>query len=157
MIELEKAYIAGFLDGEGCICLCRVTGRTQWGTSLSFTNTNLTILQWIQSHYGGGRIVPTKVRSIKHAQGYNLNWVHKPSIKRILEDLLPYLRVKKPQAENMLAFISLPPLRKELVYGRHGCPWDFSQEDIQRKDQLVALQHELNRKGKKDESGLHYN
>ena len=48
----DRAYIAGFFDGEGCIS-SSVTRRGYFIINVVITNTNKAILQFVQSRFGG--------------------------------------------------------------------------------------------------------
>ena len=50
MNEQEIAYIAGLFDGEGSIVLAKDTRLTPgaFQLTISITNTNLKVLEWIQ-------------------------------------------------------------------------------------------------------------
>lgn len=94
------AWAAGFVDGEGCISLYeRKDRKTGYYIKLHVANTNKASLERLQALFGG---------SIQYIQrgSPERNW--KPSFAWIvshvkahnaLVELLPYLFVKKKQAE----------------------------------------------------------
>lgn len=105
-----KAYIAGFLDGEGCIRLARHQHQMfKWEKQVRFINTNRAILAWIRLFYGG-RLYQVKRYSSKHKHSYLLVICRKQEVIRLLFDLLPYLHIKRPQAKNLLKFMALQGL-----------------------------------------------
>ena len=111
MTETQKAYTAGFFDGEGCVIL-RLNPRRGGvvETWIEFAQSNKAILDQIREWIGDGRWAKSK------QPGYDRTcWKLQLSGKAyvpILELLLPYLIVKKRQAELALAFQSCP-WRKE--------------------------------------------
>ena len=113
MEEKEKAYLAGFIDGEGTITAnFRLTSRSKKEAvhyRLMLHNTNLEILKYFQGLWGGRLSLYGTPRSPKHKQVYCLYWGGKDS-DPILNQLLPYLKVKKRQAEIALELskLSLP-------------------------------------------------
>lgn len=139
---LSKEYIAGFFDGEGHVSIT----WTQRGESrnpklcIKITNTHLPTLNEIKRQYGG--CITTNKKQFDHyLQCYVLNMTVEQS-KFFLKDMLPYLFVKKRQAE--LALMS-----SETVYRRGKKP--VSDEEIRireycmeevRKDKMIDFQIE---------------
>lgn len=134
-----RAYVAGFLDGEGSIIIQRSKGRNAWTRQVTFVNTKLPVLTWIKAQYGG-RIYPRKRRSERHAQSYALMIFRKAEILRILADVLPFLQIKHAQARNMLAFLNLPRVREVGVNL-------YEPADLEPRIKIASIQRELNRKG----------
>ncbi len=109
MEEKELAYIAGFVDGEGCISIFRQTvprvSRTVgYRPSVSISNTDKSVLEYIQRLFGG-RIYQ---RAGKHLKShwkpqYTWNLVATDSVP-FLEAILPFLQVKQEQAKLLIKF-----------------------------------------------------
>ena len=107
--EQDLAYIAGFFDGEGSVSIRKakpsVHHRTQsvrYSLLVSITNTNLPILEFIQSLLGG--VIHERTwRTPMQRQSYSLYWSSGQG-RRVLEFLSPYLRIKKGEAELGVAF-----------------------------------------------------
>jgi len=93
--DIEYAYIAGLTDGEGTIFI-----TPQLYLSVKIRNTDKPILLWVQGVYGLGKIYKAK-SAIK--QGFSLEFNSNNALK-FLTPLLPYLRIKKLQAELAVAF-----------------------------------------------------
>lgn len=95
----QLAYIAGFIDGEGCISLAK---RGKYITpSLQISNTDYDILEWIGGFYGLKVYDKIADRRPTRKPSYRLAVFGDKAIQ-ILKDILPYLRVKKEQAEVVL-------------------------------------------------------
>jgi hypothetical protein len=92
MISAE--YLAGFVDGEGCIGIGST--NTSLVLTLAISQVNLTVLQEIQKDYGG-HLTPCKVKGNRRP-AWILRWSSKAALS-VIEKILPYLIVKKPQAE----------------------------------------------------------
>jgi hypothetical protein len=100
--ESDLAYFAGFFDGEGTIA---IRSRSCQGTSgslrLGVINTYIPVIKKFSSDFGFGSIIlrrdenkkPTATWEVSGADAVNL-----------LQLLLPFLIVKKSQAELALAF-----------------------------------------------------
>src|SRR6267142_1372314 len=100
MNETDKSYLAGFLDGEGYITIRRSNRYTLKTVSyrlvVGFTSTELSILQWIQSNYAG--CINSKARkSEKHSVAWELTIHRLASLRAILSDVAPYLKIKRQQ------------------------------------------------------------
>ncbi len=110
LLQHEAAYIAGIMDGEGCISIHRK--KNVRGTSPTFalfvnvTNTERKLLEWIQAKVGAGVITP-KPKS-------NSNWklchqlvFRTEEIESFLKAVLPYMIVRETQAKLMLEFLTI--------------------------------------------------
>lgn len=100
--KTTNAYFAGLFDGEGCISINKINKYKRPGFQLriSITNTNKEVLQNVLNIYGG----KLYERNRDNARTY-YDWVavSKQCIK-ILELWLPFLIIKKKQAEVALEF-----------------------------------------------------
>lgn len=111
MKPMSWDYVAGFLDGEGCVRIGRgMQGNGAWTYALAvgLVNTDLTLLEEIQSFLGGrGNILKSKkLENRKQCYYYEF---YGESARWLLRHIAPYLRAKSRQAELCLAL----PNRKE--------------------------------------------
>ena len=58
--QIEKAYIAGIVDGEGSIMLQKFHSNEHPSPCVSIASTTLELFQWIKSTVGNGRITKKK-------------------------------------------------------------------------------------------------
>ena len=101
--DTEAAYLAGFIDADGHIGIMR---RTRHSASRTYKylrpivqigQSKREILDWISDLVGGAV-------SVNCSRGfYNLR-LHAGTVRWLLPQLLPYLKVKKRQAEIVLQF-----------------------------------------------------
>ena len=103
LINLEKAYIAGFLDGDGCIMFQLVRKKDyvhgfQIRASIVFYQKlgNEKILKWIKSKLKYGYIRNRKDNMVEYTI------VGRDPVNSILKLLHPYLRIKRKHTD--LAF-----------------------------------------------------
>ena len=97
---ISPEYLAGFIDGEGCI---RINGGST--PYVSVTNKSLPVLLAIQAVYGG---------NVRHCgSGAFRHETTGDRALHILRSIQPYLREKLPQAELVLRF-------RETVPGSHA-------------------------------------
>ena len=104
---VATAYTAGLLDGEGCLmCYQKVRDNMIWGSfEVTITNTHKNVLMDVQRHYGFGRITTTKKHG--HLQDVHVFRIfNKKEITAFLEDVLPFLKVKRKQADILLQTIN---------------------------------------------------
>lgn len=105
-----KAYIAGFLDGDGCIMaqLVKRSGYVygyQIRTSIVFyqKTKNEKILYWLKSKLSAGYIR----RRNDDISEYTI--VGMKNVKKVLEKIILYLRLKKQLAKSIIKIIDLWP------------------------------------------------
>jgi hypothetical protein len=134
----DAAYIAGFIDGEGCICLHANHTKHKTKTStyvlrVRVTNTFPGIIEWINAVVGYGSFhKKKKYNGIKQAWEWGVNGrraIH------FLRQIYPYLRVKRLQAEVAFEFaetLSCPGQNK------------LTTETIETRDKLRERMSSLN-------------
>lgn len=128
----DKAYAAGFFDGEGCVSLPK-QGRRSHNIYLvvEISQKNLAPLLWLQDRWGGNLCHrPTGVTELVMTSG--------PGI-RFLRDVLPFLQVKRAAA--LVAFQFQRLIGKEKCGRSHL----LSPEAARQRQDLKAVLEELNR------------
>ena len=100
----KLAYIAGLFDGEGTLVVGKYPrgpkGKLAYRGFMSLANTHVPTLQAIKQLLGG-RIVEQGIGR----QCFSLTWSTN-EIRQWLPQLLPFLSIKKVQAEQLLAFLA---------------------------------------------------
>ena len=137
----ELAYIAGLLDADGCFYANSYLRKGRNCTSLTVriqvTNTYLPVLEWVREIVGAGHISSYNDNNSSHKVVYA--WIlngHSP-IEQFLQGVLPYLIIKKEQAELMLAYV-----QGRIDKGSERRP------SIDNEDQeLITMIQSLNRRG----------
>lgn len=137
----DLAYLAGLFDGEGTIS-CSITetkkGNKALHKQLSIFNTNFTLITWIISRFGG----------TIHSRKRNKVWKEEHQVKWSAEDgywllraVLPYLVIKREQAELYLALHETKTTK-------------VTTEIQEQRELLVARVRELNKRGTNKETNL---
>lgn len=113
--NLEKwqlAYIAGIIDGEGCITLALSHKIINVGKVPSpivlVTMTNLDCVTTLHKITGVGRftiIHGKRADSFQHKTAYRWNVRQRLEVYVLLKSICPYLVVKKRQADVVLEFV----------------------------------------------------
>lgn len=102
LTDIQKGYIAGLIDGEGCIGLYKSHNKISPRLSIGMTDYN--VLKWIQSLLGGN--------IIKHHRQYKTdsdcwNYVMPISVMRkLLPVIESYMKVKQVNAQLMITYLS---------------------------------------------------
>lgn len=142
--DLELGYIAGIIDGEGCISINKQHHKTtrvglfSRTLTLEVQNTNLSLLEWIQERLGGNIRVMPVVGNRKIA--YRISW-SAANASNILKIILKYLIVKKQQASWG---IMLQELKNERG---HSGGIGLAQDDIDREEFIFEQFTRLNKRG----------
>lgn len=104
----DLAYIAGLFDGEGSIAIRRRAVNPNTGTyghhlQVVITNTDLEVLEWVQSVLGSYLVTSRQKRREEWAATYawGASTVQAASV---LSTLLPFLRIKREPALVAIEF-----------------------------------------------------
>ncbi len=104
------AYTAGIVDGEGCIMIGksqkRKTKVAYHQLQIWVTNTNLWLCEWLKMQYGGSLTMDKRGLSNNNL---GTNTIHRwfltgDAALKFIRMILPYLYLKKPQAELAINF-----------------------------------------------------
>lgn len=142
--EKEIAYLAGIVDGEGCIRIhwrpkSELARYHQWGAVVSVTNTSEALLDWIKEHFGGflqrKTIREDNRKPIGEWKATNTQALH------ILPLIEPLLIVKRRQAQIVIEFQSR-------VAASRSAALAVSEEELAYRKTLHAEISVLNQRGK---------
>lgn len=101
--EVDVAYVAGLIDGDGCIRFqSRKKGRRRRQPEVSVSNNCLDVLKWLEERFGG-RIYCERRRGRRLS--YSWRVFRKDEVRRLLVKVLPYLKVRRRQAELVLYYL----------------------------------------------------
>ncbi len=127
MTESEIAYLAGIVDGEGCIMINRFKcARTihgyQYRVIMEITMCEGDTIKYLASVFDR----PIETRTLKSGKtAYKIIWRNQPAAN-VLTLILPYLRGKRAQAVACLEFQKLTP----------GRGHDYSDVDIHEIEKI---------------------
>lgn len=118
MFSLE--YLAGFFDGEGCITTrgYERTEREKRPTirpAVVVTNTNLAVLSEFKRRWNGQ--IYTRKALPNHQTCYSWDLGRFALTEKFLLDLLPFLVVKRAQAELMLQLCARRQIGRQRLSG----------------------------------------
>jgi len=138
---LQVAYMAGLFDGEGCIiCLRRTDKKTNhYRIALQVWMCSY---QWVDHFIGqfGGKVRMAYGGTKKPGWIWDLQGL--PNVKTALKTMLPFLKVKKTEAEFALRLIDRVIVGnrdrlKQGVKGIHGGTTKYSDHEIQQRQLLI--------------------
>lgn len=133
-------WLAGFIDGEGCIYISRTKNENRWGYQytlrLEITQANKELLDSIKERVGFGSNTWNKnINAVKNRvskrQVYSIKWSSRKAYE-ILKKLYPYLVVKRAQASMGMEF-------QELVIKNYGKGMRVSDEYNKKQVELREL------------------
>lgn len=148
--ETDKAWLAGFIDGEGYIGIVRSRKKITRQSSdtllyhpwVIVTNSDVKVLEYIQS------VVSTQKRaSLSRTAGQKATYQVKinkfDDVMLLLEAVLPYLKLKHRQAKILIEFCKYRESAK-IVTGR-GSRGETSFGEIE--ENIYLQLRELNKRG----------
>ena len=97
----DLLYLAGIVDGEGCVSVTYGTKSGHERIRLTVSNSDRHLIDWLTSRIGGSVSKNKTKRNRKPAYHWEI-YANKAFI--VLTLLLPYLKLKKRQAELCLQF-----------------------------------------------------
>ncbi|MCP5375212.1 MAG: LAGLIDADG family homing endonuclease [Rickettsiaceae bacterium] len=147
MNKETKGYIAGFLDADGCISLCKnkVKSRNniRYSLFIIIVNTDKRILEYIKGKLKVGKIYQAKPQRSNHKTPYHYRIQDNKDIEKVLKQLVDYLILKKAQAMLALKFLeSRKSATKKVGRGSAG-KTSFTGEEVF----IYEKMKELNKKG----------
>ncbi|MGL5379999.1 LAGLIDADG family homing endonuclease [Clostridium sp.] len=103
MTEVEKAYIAGIIDGEGSIMLQKFHKNEFPSPCVSVASTTLELLNWLKEKIGGGKIIRKKnYNPDKHSDCYSYFLKYNEAIN-LIQEIYPYLIIEsKKRRANLI-------------------------------------------------------
>jgi len=119
----EIAYLAGFVDADGCIAVyeyvVRRTGWHQVSFMLHAANTDLRPLNWIRERFGGAITRRGGVRVVTHRENYCW-YAMNARAAAIMQLIRPHMRVKGEQVDLALRFRETYGCSRDPVTGRNN-------------------------------------
>lgn len=107
----EKAkygYLAGIIDGEGCITIGAGKKETciNYNALVLVQNTSKKLIDWLQVNFGG-QVYLSKKETDKTKEAWMWRITKQKDIELLLLSVLPYLIIKREQAKVLLNFVRL--------------------------------------------------
>lgn len=138
----ERAYIAGLTDGDGCFRISYVGPKRQYFYPMFMIGmTHEPVILWLRDKLSMGTVKLNNHTAMNRDPNWKPQWIVRLYGKRtklLCAALLPYLIVKKEQAECILAFP---------VEGRRGPGQPLPAGMAEERRRLAERMTILNRRG----------
>ncbi|WP_053956698.1 LAGLIDADG family homing endonuclease [Inediibacterium massiliense] len=126
MLDCEKSYIAGIIDGEGSIMLIKFHKNQFPSPCITIASTTLNLLQWIQEKSKVGHIKSKKnYNPQKHKDSYTYIAKYEDAIY-LLKAIEPYLIIPEKKLKARMIIYEY-----KQVTPRNG---KYSQELLEQKE-----------------------
>lgn len=129
---IDKVYIAGYIDGDGCFDIRRNSKKTNCRIDIS--STNLDILVYFAKVFGGGVQISKKGNRPSHKPCHHWIIYGKNSLDFSLE-IFPYLVEKRSQCEAYISVLQsigkLKETAKEIFYNIKDNPQTVTKLDCE--------------------------
>lgn len=140
-MDMNSAYVAGLIDGEGCVHLDVPKGTYRARVSVGMTEPALCLLMALKGEWGG-----TLYQQRQATQRWAAAWTwHLTGEKAValLLSIRPYLRLKGAQAD---AALEVERIRSALTLRPNGQK-AWTPEAREACEQIKQRMHALNSKG----------
>ncbi len=138
-MKMSWEYIAGFFDGEGSISGITRASNACWGVSISQSNFSgsgvappilLEISAFLTLRGINHTVCPNKDKDKKahHRDNFSLQIFNRAGMSAFIRGTLPFLRVKKQVAEDLVRFLKIYPSLQGHLAGRRRA--DISEIEI---------------------------
>jgi hypothetical protein len=126
--EVELAYLAGYIDADGMIGLWKISSRgnrsgLKYRAAVEVDSCRPEILEQFQHNFGGKvylRLPKGRNGKMPRARPISKWRLNAEEIRRLLPQVLPFLRAKKRQGEIILSFLeSTKPRQKQTEESLH--------------------------------------
>lgn len=97
----DAAYIAGLIDGEGTITLCRKHRNENRQLAISISNTEKTLLKYVLDTVGTGKITNKRTTSAQHTPSFTYAVYNRQALS-LLDQVYPYLRTYKAKRAEII-------------------------------------------------------
>jgi len=130
------AYLAGLIDGDGCVdaYVAQSDGSTWYRVYLAVNSVEHKVIKRLEELFGGKG---HKRERPHYKHGFIWEWklIVKQDVNDLIEQMIPYLVLKREQARLAVQFLNLP----------RGCPKDREAliREIQRLNQKETSEGEL--------------
>jgi hypothetical protein len=134
----DLIYLAGLIDGDGCFFISKRTkltkaGSIQYMLKLQVHCIDENHIDLLHSIFGGVKVIYTRKPPRRNLYGVEFTG---NLLTNMCELLLPFLRLKKPNCENML--------RMRYTYNGTGGNIIVPDKDLKIRDECFTISRSLN-------------
>ena len=146
---IDRAYLAGIIDGEGCISVRRAKPNKfekspRYFATVTVGNTSRPLIERLFEAFSGGSVTYRFATKTKKACWL---WsVRSANALNVVRAVRPYLLVKREQADLLVKFVEGFESFKGGRRGRFGAP-RISSAELERREALYLEMKALNKVG----------
>jgi hypothetical protein len=144
LLDVKYAYLAGLIDGEGCVSIINTTSVDRPGLHyqlrLMISMTHQPTIEFLAKEFGG------RVNAVQQNKKWKTRYawiVCSMNAKKLLTRTQPYLICKQEQAR--LGIMFQEQLEEHIEF--YGSRYSLSKEETEIREKIVAKMHELNKRG----------
>lgn len=150
--EAERAYAAGFFDGEGAVMIWRATGkfivdkagRSYHRLHVSISQVDRRPLDWIMERFGGTVCAKCRPRTENNEKPVWQLAMSSVAAQLFLESIYPYLVLKRERVDVAMKFRKLVAIN--IKKGKKG--WTAIDEELWTKREACRTElMALNKRG----------
>ena len=151
MTTLEAAYLAGLIDGEGSIGLfiSRSPSRSNYAVlaRLTIGMCDEPLIRWLQRTTDSGTVTTWRQQNQTWKPVWVVTW-NGYSAADVIEQVWPYLRLKRPQAAKLLEWVKLSKSWRRRLGGRGHHDRKYPDHVWQQAEAIAGEIRALNVRGK---------
>jgi len=96
----QAAYLAGLIDGEGTITLTRMHRYENRRLVMSISNNDLSLLQFVKTTVGAGKITSKKTYSKRHARSFAYQISNRQALE-LVRQVASYLKTYRAERAKL--------------------------------------------------------
>ena len=142
MTREEGAYLAGIIDGEGCLSVTsNLASGQRFIPYLSIVNTSEELMSRLHELIGGGSVQRKKGKKDYYKDCFVLT-VRSNKLREILPLVIDFLIVKREQGQLVLSLLQL--------INQHGKGyfWSRNPDRLEQCSLIASTLHKLNKRSK---------
>lgn len=138
MKKIDIAYLAGIIDGDGCISIQKNSGVKSYRVIITVVQRDMPLIEYLFETFGGSVNAISVNRKFK--KDYYLRWViTDKKAHTLLKLCLPYLKLKKKQA-----FIAYNLLKLKRFKGAKQDKRGYTKYNIEKQKEFFLAIKSLN-------------
>lgn len=146
MNNIKWSYVAGLFDGEGTFTMSSLKRKGLpdyvFG-EIYITNTNQEIMSWLKDNFGGSiRVSRYGEKGWKDCYKWFLS---QKGRRQFIEQIIPFLIIKKKQASLLLELFTLMELQKASKRGTGG----LTKSEVTSRNKILLQVKILNKRAVK--------
>lgn len=126
---IDAAYIAGLIDGEGTVTLCRKHKNENRQLAVTISNTDKTLLDYVLAQVGVGKITKKKTSKTHHTPSFTYAVYNRQALD-LLKQISLYLRTYKRERTALILqqYLAVTPRNGKYTEAMLKARQKFEQE-----------------------------